>query len=315
MVAEDNEDLPEDDSGELDDEHDPAAAEHDDDDPATDWDLEDDEGEEAAASRARLVLVGLALLIVGLLVGRLTAPDNGADGGDRAAVADPADEAIPFPAGDVSRTGYWGFVGLRPVVVDTFDRPDNASTLGDSGTGQPWQVDAGEWGIEDNSAFRVAGAPGAQSIAVVPVGDGDGLVEVTATVVEQGAGMVFRYLDPSNYWTITANPALGSWAVHRVIDGQQELVGELAAPTADGVTVTITQNEALLRFLVDGIEYLRLTDATFEGQLQAGIVSSAESNGAARWDRFLTMRTAPVDADQGEDPTDPSASVPTTEGG
>ena len=71
---------------------------------------------------------------------------------------------------------------------------------------------SGTWGIGDDAALTSGGSTGDEpNIAVVPQGTGDGLTEVTMTVVEEGAGLVFRYLDPENYWSVTANPGVGSW--------------------------------------------------------------------------------------------------------
>ena len=270
-------------------------------------------GDGEAASRARLVLAALGLLLIGLVIGRMTAPDEGDDGagGGGGSTTNQADEPLPFPRGDTNRVTYYAYVGLTQLVVDTFDRADDAQSLGETGTGESWEAVFGTWGIEDNVAVRASAAAGAQSLAVVPQGEGDGLMEVTLSVVEPGAGLAFRYIDPENYWTVTANPSIGSWTVNRVIEGEPELIGELAAPVADGTTVTVTSNGPLLRFVIDGEEFLQLDDSTFEGSLQAGIVASADSAGDARWDRFLTMTTT---TDAGADDEDGTASttVPAT---
>jgi peptidoglycan/LPS O-acetylase OafA/YrhL len=250
---------------------------------------------ESSNSRVRIGLIVVGVLIAGLVVGRLTAPDD--DGGDGGAAGEDA-EGLPFPHGDVNRTGYWGFAGLEERVIDTFDRADSPDALGSAGTGQAWEVLSGTWGIRDNSA--VLTEPGGGSgprLAVVPRGNGAGLTEVTMTVVEEGAGLVFRYRDPQNYWSVTANPGVGSWSATRVLDGEPELVGELAAPTDDGTTISVTQNETTVRFLVEGEEYLTINDGALADQLQGGLIVAATSTGQARWDRFLVMGYPP-DANQ-----------------
>ncbi len=161
---------------------------------------------------ALLVIVGI---VAGFILGRVTAPDEeqAADGDEAAAPGEGEGGALPFPTGDVNRTGYWGFANLEPIVIDTFDRADDPASLGDAGTGQAWEAVAGTWGTEGDRAVTAGGARDTPNLAVVPEGEGDGLTEVTMMVVEEGAGLVFRYLDPENYWSVTANPGVGSWTL------------------------------------------------------------------------------------------------------
>jgi hypothetical protein len=267
---------------------------------------QDDVATEPRASRLTRtqVQVGLAVvaaLIVGIVVGRVTAPEEeGAADSDTDSHA--ASEPLPFPSGDVNRTGYWGFADLEPTVIDTFDRPDDPESLGSAGTGQEWEAVSGTWGIADSAALTSDGGGGADEnhIAVVPEGSGDGLTEVTMTVVEEGAGLVFRYLDPENYWSVTANPSAGSWSATRVLDGEPELVGEFPCQTSDGTTVSVTQSGAALRFLIEGQECLTLNDGALSDQLQGGLIAAPDSSGDARWNRFLVMRFRTNGSGRGE---------------
>ena len=169
------------------------------------------------ARRVRIALAVLLVLAAGLLVGRLTA------GGDDAAETDEdtqatAGEELPFPSGDQNRTDYWAYAGLDPTVIDTFDRPDSPNDLGVTGTGQPWESVSGTWGVGDDRALSGGGSGDEPLLAVVPEGTGDGLTEVTMIAVEEGAGLVFRYQDPENYWSVTANPGpMLLWAVIIVV--------------------------------------------------------------------------------------------------
>lgn len=245
-------------------------------------------------ARLPLILLVVAALIVGFVGGRLTAPDDD-DSGEATGGGGTEEDGLPFPSGDQNRTGYWGFAGLEPTVIDTFDRSDAPNDLGETGTGQPWEAVSGTWGIEEDRAVTGGGSEQAPNMAVVADGTGDGLTEVTMMVVEEGAGLVFRYLDPDNYWAVTANPGVGSWSLTRVIDGQAEVVGEAAGPTNDGVTVSVTQDGSIVRLLLEGDEYLSVTDAALGEQLQGGIIASPSTTGEARWDRFLVMRFRPAD--------------------
>ena len=237
------------------------------------------------------VLVVVALVAV-FLIGRSTSGGDDGGGGEDPAGDDAAGtgEGVPFPVGDVNRTGYWGFVSLTPIVVDTFDRANDPESLGDAGDGGTWDPVAGTWGIRDDAAFTSGGDGDGPFLAVVPGGGrGDGLTEVTMTVVEDGAGLVFRYADPENYWSMVANTGVGTWTVNRTIDGETENAGEFPGPTGDGVTLSVEQKGTNLRFLVDGTEIGPLTDGALADQLQGGLIAAGTTQGEARWNRFLVL--------------------------
>lgn len=250
----------------------------------------------ASGSKARLALLAVGILIVGIVIGRVTAPEDSTSDSASGGGGPDTTEGLPFPTGDVNRTGYWGFVDLTPVAIDTFDRANSATSLGTAGSGQTWEAVSGTWGIDEDSAATSGGGQDGPNLAVIPRGTGDGLTEVTMTVVEGGAGLVFRYLDPDNYWSVTANPGVGSWSVNRVIDGDDELVGELTGPTASGVTVSVVADGTAVRFLLDGVEYLSITDGALADQLQGGLIASAGTANAARWDRFLVEKFSDEDS-------------------
>jgi hypothetical protein len=258
---------------------------------------EDLGGGGGGGSRLPIVLLVVVALLGGFIIAKITTggDDSGSTSDDDAATSESTGtgatgDEVPFPHGDQNREGYWGFASLERTVADTFDRADSPGTLGNSGTGQPWQAVAGTWGIRDGQAVANGGSRDAPNIAVVPEGTGDGLTEVTMMVVEDGAGLVFRYLDPDHYWSVTANPGVGSWSVTRVIDGDAELVSEVPGPTDDETTVSVTQDDSVVRVLLEGQEYLSLTDAALGDQLQGGLIAPANTTGEARWDRFLVMR-------------------------
>lgn len=259
-----------------------------------DGDRLSDESLRSGSSKLPLILLVVAALVAVFFIGQATSGDDDGgdgDGGSATTVAGGGSGEVPFPSGDQNRTGYWGFADLEPNVVDTFDRANSPDGLGSTGTGQQWEVVSGTWGIQGDAAATSGGATGDQpNMAVVPEGTGDGLTEVYLPVVEEGAGLVFRYLDPDNYWSVTANPGVGSWTLNRVIDGDVELVQEIPGPTNDGVTVSVTQDGSVVRVLLEGVEYLSITDAALGDQLQGGIIASSSTSGDARWDRFLVMR-------------------------
>jgi hypothetical protein len=75
-----------------------------------------------------------------------------------------------------------------------------------------------------------------------------------------------------------------------VIRGEAEAVGEIPGTTVNGVTVSVVQHGASLRFLLDGAQYLAVTDDALANQLDGGLIAPSGSSGEARWNRFMIMR-------------------------
>jgi hypothetical protein len=121
---------------------------------------------------------------------------------------------------------------------------------------------------------------------VVRGGNADRLTEATMVNVEDGAGLVFRYRDPDNFWSLTASPADGTWIATRVVDAQPTIMAEIPATTADGTTVTVAQRGPELQILFEGVEAIRVTDPALVDQRSSGLIAAADGDGSARFDRF-----------------------------
>jgi hypothetical protein len=229
-----------------------------------------------------IVLAAVAILLLGFIVGRTTSDDDGT-----AEEAEPLPTAPPltFPRGDQDRTGYWGLGGVTPVIEDGFGREDTDEGLGTTETGEEWRSVNGEWRISDEEAAVAAGAGDRPAIAVVRGGNSNRLTEATAVTVEAGAGIVFRYQDPDNFWSLTAAPDDGMWVATRVVDGAPTVVAEIPAATTDGTTVTVAQRGAELQVLIEGVEAIRVTDSALISQRSSGLIAPAGGE-AARFDRF-----------------------------
>ena len=230
-----------------------------------------------------VVLVAAALLMAGFVLGRVTAPD-GATTGDGSLADVP--EAT-FPAGDVDRTGYWGFGGVTPQTADPFDRDDDENALGAAPSGERWEAVHGTWGIDGNEAFAEPNDTERPALAVLRGGSNTRLTEATLMVVEEGAGLVFRYRDEDNFWSVTAQPEDGNWVVLQVVDGNARGQGEFDGPTDDGTTVSVADQGTSIQVFIEGEAGSPIDVETSGSSTASGLVAAPGSTGTARWDRFF----------------------------
>ena len=167
-----------------------------------------------------------------------------------------------------------GFVGGRLTAED------------DAEPGGEWSDASGRWGIQGGQAAAADGGTG-DRIATIGGGSTDRLTEVTVSTVADGAGIVFRYRDPDNLWSMTASPDDGAWIVSKVVAGEATVAAEVPSTMANGTTIGVAQRGSELQILVEGQEALRVTDPALEAEVLSGIIVSGVGAGSARFDRFL----------------------------
>jgi hypothetical protein len=138
-------------------------------------------------------------------------------------------------------------------------------------------------------------------MALVDVGSGDGLVQVTGSAMEPGLGLAFRCRGPANCWSVDSAPSLGTWTVRKVVRGRETVVGNLGTVPVDaGTTVAVEMRGTRLRFSVDGVVARTFVDGALVKAHRAGpSILAGPTVTAARWTDFRfgpSFRLAPAGA-------------------
>jgi len=172
-------------------------------------------------------------------------------------------------------------------TADPFDRPDDPSSLGAVPEGPPWRAEAGTWGVVAGQAAVTTPAQG-HSLAVVPLGGGDGTVQVRLAKVVNGAGIVFRYQDPLNYWAVVAVPYYATWAVSKTVGGHTSGMGSTGlSAVQDGTTVAVRLVGGTIDVAVEGQVRRTVADADLRRAPSVGMVAPAGTGASdARFDDF-----------------------------
>jgi hypothetical protein len=229
---------------------------------------------------------GLAVLVVGLLIG-LVVGGGGSSGTTK-----------PHHEGEILTVEGPG---------DSFDRADDPSSLGRSPAGFVWRADAGRWGVVADQAAVTDPAAG-RSFAVVPLGGGDGMVQLQLARVTNGAGLVFRYQDPRNYWSVVALPTYATYAVTKTVAGREKTVATTGvSPTSDGVVVGVRLQGDTIDVVIDTEIRKTLTDGTLRKAQLTGMLASS---GGAATARFDDLRLAGPRVPRPPPPTTTSTSPP-----
>lgn len=171
-----------------------------------------------------------------------------------------------------------------PSRSDTFDRSNNASSLGTPSDGGSAWVTSDTWGIVGNAAYN-AGA-NSQSTAVLESSLSDVTIQVTmATVSGVGAGAISaRWTDASNYLLVHIAPSSNVVALFKNVAGSFTLLGSISVVVSDGDVFSLICNGSTLTVKQNGITRITATDSFNLTATKHGLRS--DSNSAGRFNDF-----------------------------
>jgi hypothetical protein len=196
---------------------------------------------------------------------------------------------------------------------DDFARSDSSRSLGLSGSGQAWVAVAGVWGVKDNAAYIAVPRSKGYSIAVLNMRTGDGAVQVNMPKVVAGTGLVFRYGNLLNYWSITASPKVGTWNVQKVVGGTSTNLGGIGlARVGDGTTINVSMHDSVIDVSVNGRLQKSFLDGDLQMETRVGFLGFGKPAGQARWSDFTASGQAREPLSPVTTAPPPSSSEPTT---
>lgn len=173
-----------------------------------------------------------------------------------------------------------------PLAIDDFDRQDG-SVLGTSDSGQAWNLVAGEWEIDEGAATVAEGASAA-NVATLDLTSGNHQASVRVDRVVNGAGLVFRFQGPRNFWAVQVVTGSGTWNLVRVSDGEATTVENLGLqPIADGTVIGVEARGDRIEVTVDGTAAAVIRDDSHLDAVGVGLlVPSGEPATEVRFDDF-----------------------------
>lgn len=232
------------------------------------------------------IFVAINLVIVAVLLLGGGKDDETSSTDSTTSVSSPGSGSV----GDGSSTTVGGntvvTVAAPPFLTtsatpDTFDRTGEG--MGSSGT-YTWVGLSGTWKTEDGQAM-CTGHEGYAAYAVFSTGEQRaGQFEVTMPVLRDGQGIVFRFVDEKNYWSLRAVPDFGTWHLAKVVDGVETKVADVFGPVTDGTAPAVQLQGDVIAIYFDGLPNLAISDPTNAGANQVGITMKGPQTTEARFD-------------------------------
>jgi hypothetical protein len=98
--------------------------------------------------------------------------------------------------------------------------------------------------------------------------------------IDQGGGVVWRYVDPNNYYIARFNPLEENYRLYRVVEGKREQLAtkeQLSAPAGKWHTLTVKMKGNAIECFLNGTKHLEAKDDTFKKAGQIGLWTKADA--------------------------------------
>lgn len=167
---------------------------------------------------------------------------------------------------------------MATLLSDTFTRADSTTSPGTPDTGGPYTAVTGTWGISSNKLY--VPTAGATNVLTVPAA-----ANLTAQVTVTGTssfgtfgGLVFRYVDASNYWYWVTNAGYyGPTLYRRVAGSNTQLTNQFGSTWTDNFTLKVEAYGNAIYCSVNGALKVVLDDGTFSTATTAGFLTNNSS--------------------------------------
>jgi hypothetical protein len=153
-----------------------------------------------------------------------------------------------------------------------------------------WRVRGGLYATQGGAA-RGRASGSAPAIAYADLTTPADVVTATFAHVGDGSGIVFRYVDERNYWSVVAVPGFGTWNVAKTVRGETSFVANTGNNLAsDNTSLSVRLQGATFTVLVDGRASMRVTDGALLSGRGVGLLAAAADQGQTAW-TSLAVRT------------------------
>jgi hypothetical protein len=149
------------------------------------------------------------------------------------------------------------------VIVDSFNRANNASSLGNADSGQAWSsTGAHTWGITNNQAMSNGDDAGTLDFAVIDSAKSDGRITSRFMAADSNQdGLCFRYSATNNYLAVRYAGSI--WQLIKVVAGATTVLGFNLTVLNSGVfyVMQIDFVGPQISVTVDGVAVISASDA------------------------------------------------------
>ena len=141
-----------------------------------------------------------------------------------------------------------------------------------------WKVISGSFQV-DGGVVTAKVSSGDHALAVL---SGISLINSFAmgfNTTATDSGLVFRYQDDQNYWSVVASPKYGTWLVDRVVDGKASRIATSGFTGGSNIEVVLVGGT--IQLWVEGLLKTAIRDATLSDATGIGIIIGKQGTKAS----------------------------------
>ena len=241
--------------------------------------------------RVTRVVVGTVVVVALIVAGALIFLGGGDEekGGDTATGASstlPGGEVVTSTSGPATTTTLVQVTG----APDTFDR-EVADGLGSGPSPYSWTVNSGAWTVQGGAAMATSAPEEGYALATVDLGTPNGIVQATVLDRALGAGLVFRYQDPQNYWVYEFNSGFfGNLVLGKVQDGTWTKVKDDGMVfRKEDTSFGVKAEGPSITFFSDGVPVYQMNDTYLAEATGFGLAAHGDAVGTTKFDYVVVQ--------------------------
>ena len=163
-------------------------------------------------------------------------------------------------------------------LLDSFDRSSVGNLGAESPTGMIWLSLGDGFNLRDGLAIVNSNSQGETAMALVDTKWADAEIGATAGNVVAGSGIVFRFQDLQNFWSLVAVPDFATWNLQLYRDGEIAGVWKSGLSSVEpGTELSVVTIGDDIHVSINGEQSISIVDPTFRSATVAGLISTTGS--------------------------------------
>jgi hypothetical protein len=173
-------------------------------------------------------------------------------------------------------------VGIEPFAID--------GTIPEIETELPLRVESGTWAVVEGQ-LTTGDIPNLLPyFLIADAGSPEGLRQVTLPQTANGAGLAFRFVNRRNHFKLTAAPNFATWALAKVVRGEETPLGNVGVAEAGaGTTIGVLLSGETITITVNGRPVRSLDDPDLADATGMGIIAEGGESAIARFDDMVVI--------------------------
>jgi hypothetical protein len=150
-----------------------------------------------------------------------------------------------------------------------------------------WRVRGGSFGVTDGGVAVQPRTPATPAVAAFEPRGTPTVITSNMRDIKSSSGLLFRYQDAQNYWSLVAAPQYGTWNVNKTAGGKTEFVSNTGLGfTRSASILEVRLADSSISVYVNGVLSQQVVSSSLQDARGVGILASAADQGETYWTSY-----------------------------